>query len=108
MQRKMMGIFLNLGRCITVILFATLCLALMPNTLYAASETDNMLTISVTSITDTNDGKAITIEFDNQTGRTISLGWASTCDLIVETDSGVFSITISFINGNLPQIQPGD
>ncbi len=52
---------------------------------------DNDFTAYIASVSDSGDGKVITVAYSNNTGGEVSLGWVGTCELRVTTDEGVFS-----------------
>lgn len=50
-------------------------------------------TIAVESITEIPNGKTIELEVENNTGSQISFGWVRSCEVLVTTDEGTYSMT---------------
>lgn len=85
---------------VAVLLLALLVFA-SPFCMTASAARENGLSISVSSIVEANNGKKITLSFNNNTGSTVSFGWVNSCDLVVETNKGTYSTTISSVRNRI-------
>lgn len=78
-------------------LTALLVAALLSVPAMALEARDGEVTIQAAEIVEDGDGKTITVAFDNQSGRTVRLGWGGDCTLSVTTSEGTYSLRISGI-----------
>lgn len=79
----------HIHKLISVLLITLL---LVGGALPVAAE-DMEFTISVTGITDFANTKTIRLDIDNDTGSKMSFGWVGTCEVLVTTTEGTYSMT---------------
>lgn len=84
------------------VLTALLAAAMLSAPALALEARDGELTIQAAEIVEDGEGKAITLAFDNQSGRTVQLGWGGDCTLSVTTSEGTYSLRISGITAAGP------